>query len=68
MNRKFNKSKKAKPGAWQKQIKTNMTIVNKKLKFVILQQVNVISILLLKIIAASEYYQCSTLNSRINKF
>ena len=64
----FNNTKVAKPGAWQKQIKTKMAAVNKKLKFVILQQVNVISILLLKIIAASEYYQCSTLNSRINKF
>ena len=59
VNRKFNKSKKAKPGAWQKQIKTKMAAVNKKLKFVILQQVNVISILLLQIIAASEYYQYS---------
>ena len=58
-NRKFNKSSKAKPGAWQKQIKTKMAAVNKKLKFVILQQVNVISILLLQIIAASEYYQYS---------
>ena len=59
VNRKFNKSKKAKPGACQKQIKTKMAAVNKKLKFVILQQVNVISILLLQIIAASEYYQHS---------
>ena len=58
-NRKFNKSNKAKPAAWQKQIKTKMATVNKKLKFVILQQVNVISILLLQIIAASEYYQYS---------
>ena len=42
--------------------KTNqskMAAVNKKMKFVILQQVNVISILLLQIIAASEYYQYS---------
>ena len=40
-------------------VKTNqkMAAVNKKLKFVILQQV--ISILLLQIIAASEYYQYS---------
>ena len=58
-NRKFNKSNKAKakPGAWQKQIKTKMAALNKNLKFVILQQVNVMSILLLQIIAASEYYQ-----------
>ena len=59
VNRKFNKSKKTKPGAWQKQIKTKMAAVNKKLKFVIFQQVNVISILLLQIIAASVYYQYS---------
>ena len=59
VNRKFNKSKKTKPGAWQKQIKRKMAAVNKKLKFVIFQQVNVISILLLQIIAASEYYQYS---------
>ena len=56
---KFNKSKKAKPGAWQKQIKAKMAAVNQKLKFVILQQVNVVSILLLQIIAASEHYQYS---------
>ena len=43
-NKKFNKSNKAKPGAWQKQMKTKMAAVNKKLKFVILQQVNVINI------------------------
>ena len=42
VNRKFNKNKKAKPGAWQKQIKAKMAAVNKKLKFVVLQQVNVI--------------------------
>ena len=59
VNRKFNKSKKTKPGAWQKQIRSKMAAVNKKLKFLIFQQVNVISILLLQIIAASEYYQCS---------
>ena len=59
VNRKFNKSKKTKPGAWQKQIKRKMAAVNKKLKFVTFQQVNVISILLLQIIAASEYYQYS---------
>ena len=41
----FNNTKMAKPGAWQKQIKTKMAAVNKKLKFVILQQLNVISIL-----------------------
>ena len=35
--------------------------VNKKLKFAILQQVNVISILLYQILAASEYYQYSSI-------
>ena len=58
-NRIFNKSNKAKPVACQKQIKTKMAAVNKKLKSVILQQVNFISILLLQIIAASEFYQYS---------
>ena len=38
---KFTENKKAKPKAWQKQIKTKMAAINKKLKFVILQQVNV---------------------------
>ena len=36
-----------------------MAAVNKKLKFVILQQVNVISLLLLQILAAIENYQYS---------
>ena len=49
----------AKPEAWQKQIKTKLVAVNKILKFIIFQQVNVISILLLQIVAASEYYQYS---------
>ena len=49
----------AKLGAWQKQIKTKLVAVNKILKFIIFQQVNVISILLLQIVAASEYYQYS---------
>ena len=53
----FNNTKVAKPGAWQKQIKTKMAAVNKKLKFETSEQVNVIAILLLQIIAASEYYQ-----------
>ena len=44
---------------WQKQIKTKMAAVNKKLKFVILQQVNVMSLLLLQILAAIENYQYS---------
>ena len=39
--------------------KTNQAVVNKKLKFVILQQFNVISLLLLQILAATEIYQCS---------
>ena len=59
VNWKFNENKKAKPGAWQKQIKTKMAAVNRKLKFVILQQVNVISLLLLQILAAIENYQYS---------
>ena len=49
----------AKLSAWQKQIKTKLVAVNKILKFMIFQQVNVISILLLQIVAASEYYQYS---------
>ena len=36
-----------------------MAAVNKKFKFVILQQVNVISLLLLQILAANENYQYS---------
>ena len=36
-----------------------MAAANKKLKFVILQQVNVISLLLLQILAAIENYQYS---------
>ena len=56
VNRKFNESKKAKPEAWQKQIETKMTAVNKKLKFVILQQVNIILLLLLRILAAIENF------------
>ena len=59
VNRKINKSKKTKPGAWQKQITTKMAAVIKKLKSVIFQQVNVLSILLLQINAACEYYQYS---------
>ena len=39
--------------------KTKMAAVNKKLKFVILQQANVISQLLLQILAAIENYQYS---------
>ena len=31
----FNNTKIAKPGAWQKQIKTKIAAVNKKLKFII---------------------------------
>ena len=68
VNRKINKSKKVKPGGWQKQIKTKMAVASKKLKFVILQQVNVISILLLQIIAASEYYQYSRILHTTFKF
>ena len=30
----FNNTKIAKPGAWQKQIKTKIAAVNKKLKFI----------------------------------
>ena len=56
VNRKFNESKKAKPEAWQKQIETKMAAVNKKLKFVILQQVNIILLLLLRILAAIENF------------
>ena len=49
---KFDESWKAKPKRWQKQFKGKMAAVNKKLKFVIHQQVNVISLLLLQILAA----------------
>ena len=48
---------KAKPKVWQKQIKTKMAAFNKKLKFVIIQQVNVISLLLLQILAVIKNYQ-----------
>ena len=41
------------------QIKTKMAAVNKNLKLIILQQVNVISILLLQILAVIEHYQYS---------
>ena len=41
------------------QIKTKMAAVNKNLKLIILQQVNVISILLLQILAVIEHYQSS---------
>ena len=58
----------AKPGAWQKQIKTKMAAVNKKSKFIIFQQLNVISILLLQIIAASEYYEYSRMLHMTFKF
>ena len=47
---------KAKPKACQKQIKTKKAVANKKLKFVILQQVNVTSLLLLQILAAIKNY------------
>ena len=53
---KKNESKKAKPKACQKQIKTKKAVANKKLKFVILQQVNVTSLLLLQILAAIKNY------------
>ena len=56
---KFTENKKAKPKAWQKQIKTKMAAINKKLKFVILQQINVIPLLLLQILVAIEKYQYS---------
>ena len=39
VNRKFNKSKQAKLGAWQKQIGTKMAAVNKKMKF----EINIIT-------------------------
>ena len=58
-NRKLSESKKARAKARQKQIKTKMDAVNKKLKFVILQQVNVISLLSLQIVATIENYQYS---------
>ena len=43
----------------QKQIKSKMVAVNKKLKRVILQQFNVISLLLLQMLAVIENYQYS---------
>ena len=43
----------------KKQIKTKMAAINKKLKFVILQQVNIISLLLHQILAAIGNYQYS---------
>ena len=49
----------AKPEACQKQIKTKMASVNKMVKFVILQQVDIILLLLLQILAAIENYQYS---------
>ena len=52
-------SKKAKPEAWQKQIKTEMAAVKKKAKFVILQRVNVIPLLLLQILVAIKNYPYS---------
>ena len=52
-------SKKAKPEAWQKQIKTELAAVNKKSKFVILQRVNAIPLLLLQILVAIENYPYS---------
>lgn len=45
--------------ACQKQIRTKMAAVNKKLKFVILQQVNIISLLLHQILAAIDNYEYS---------
>ena len=51
-------SNKAKLEAQQKQIKTKMATVNKKLKFVILQQVNVIPLLLFQILASFETIKC----------
>ena len=59
MNRKFNESKKAKQEARQKQIEAKMAAVNKKLKCIILQQVNVVSLLLLQMPATIENYQYS---------
>lgn len=47
-------SKKAEPEARQKQIEAKMAAVNKKLKFVILQKINVISLQLLQILADIE--------------
>ena len=47
----------------QKQVKTNMAAVNKKLKFVILQQVNIIALLLLQILAAIKNYQYSRIRT-----
>ena len=41
------------------QIKINMAAVNKKVKFVIPHQVNVMSLLLLQILGAIGNYQCS---------
>ena len=41
----------------QKQIKTKVAAVNKKLEFVILQQINIISLLLFQILAAIGNYQ-----------
>ena len=58
-NRKLSESKKARAKAQQKQTKTKMNAVNKMLKFVILQQVNVISLLSLQIVATIENYQYS---------
>ena len=54
---KFNEIKKAKLETQQKEIKAKMSAVNKKLKCVILQQINVISLLLLQMLAAIENYQ-----------
>ena len=49
----------------QKQIKARMAAVNKKLKCVIFPQVNIISLLLLQVLAVIENYQYSTSELRI---
>ena len=56
---KIYESKKDKPEARQKQIEAKMVAVNKKLQCIILQQVNVISLLLLQMVAIIESYQYS---------
>ena len=59
VNRKFNKNKKANLEARQKQIKPKVAAVNKKLKCVILQQVNALLLLLLQMLPVIENYQYS---------
>ena len=65
VNGKLNESKKTKLEARQKQIKTKMTVVNKKLKLAIFQRVHVISLLLIHILAAVEYYKSFNFVSRV---